>query len=397
MLAKDVLANIMLFSNVFIWYLCIFLILRSIISGLNTDFLSTLTIWGVNFVGAVLSALIGAALIDKIGKRKSFFILWILLGIFSTLMLMLIDATVPNMLMLSSFLGVSFGLGVPACMGFFAESTTVENRARFGGIIMFINFAGAFLLLGAIASSGILMSSVILAMWRGLGLISLLLINEEKDIVKETRCYYLSIISQKSFLYYFIPWLMFSLVNFFGMQIQTKTLGEKLAELLIFTGTVISGIFAIISGFLSDFFGRKRMAITGFVILGLGYAILGIFPKDLFGWFFYTLVDGAAWGIFYTLFFMTIWGDLAYGTSSAKYYALGGLPYLLSNFLRISIGVYVSEAVPDYAIFSFSAFFLFLAVIPLMYAPETLPEKTIRDRELKQYIEKAKKAKEKYT
>jgi hypothetical protein len=31
-----------------------------------------------------------------------------------------------------------------------------------------------------------------------------------------------------------------------------------------------------------------------------------------------------------------------------------------------------------------------------MYAPETLPEKRIKDRELKSYVEKAKKAKEKY-
>jgi len=38
-----------------------------------------------------------------------------------------------------------------------------------------------------------------------------------------------------------------------------------------------------------------------------------------------------------------------------------------------------------------------LAVIPLMYAPETLPEKKIRERELKGYIDKAKKVKEKYT
>jgi hypothetical protein len=32
----------------------------------------------------------------------------------------------------------------------------------------------------------------------------------------------------------------------------------------------------------------------------------------------------------------------------------------------------------------------------LLYAPETLPEKKIRERELKQYIENAKKVKEKY-
>jgi hypothetical protein len=38
-----------------------------------------------------------------------------------------------------------------------------------------------------------------------------------------------------------------------------------------------------------------------------------------------------------------------------------------------------------------------LAVLPLMYAPETLPEKNIRDRELKIYVEKAQQIKEKYS
>jgi hypothetical protein len=48
------------------------------------------------------------------------------------------------------------------------------------------------------------------------------------------------------------------------------------------------------------------------------------------------------------------------------------------------------------AAFSFASFFLFLAVIPLIYAPETLPEKRIKERELREYVEKAKKAKEKH-
>ena len=38
---------------------------------------------------------------------------------------------------------------------------------------------------------------------------------------------------------------------------------------------------------------------------------------------------------------------------------------------------------------------LFLAVLPLVYAPETLPEKTMKDRELKKYLEKAQKIVEK--
>jgi len=41
--------------------------------------------------------------------------------------------------------------------------------------------------------------------------------------------------------------------------------------------------------------------------------------------------------------------------------------------------------------------FLFLAVLPLLYAPETLPEKKIRLRQLRKYMAAAKKVKEKYT
>jgi len=160
--------------------------------------------------------------------------------------------------------------------------------------------------------------------------------------------------------------------------------------------SVFGGIFAIVSGFLLDSVGRKRMAITGFVTLGLGYAILGIYPENLLSWYFYAIVDGIAWGVLFVIFVITIWGDLSYGVPSDKYYAIGVLPFFVSKFLELTIGDYIAAIIPPYAIFSFIAFFLFLAVFPLMYAPETLPEKKIRERELKQYIEKAKKVKEKY-
>jgi MFS family permease len=159
---------------------------------------------------------------------------------------------------------------------------------------------------------------------------------------------------------------------------------------------VLVGVFAIVGGFLSDVIGRKRIAIFGFIMLGIGYATLGIYPGNLLSWYFYTLVDGIAWGTFSVIFIITIWGDLSYDSSSNKYYAIGGLPYFISNFLRLTVGSYISKTVSAYAIFSLTAFFLFLAVFPLMYAPETLPEKKIREREVREYIEKAKKIKEKH-
>jgi hypothetical protein len=54
------------------------------------------------------------------------------------------------------------------------------------------------------------------------------------------------------------------------------------------------------------------------------------------------------------------------------------------------------EQISLYAAFSLASFFLFVAVMPLMFAPETLPEKKIELRRLRKFAEDAKKAKEKY-
>jgi hypothetical protein len=145
-----------------------------------------------------------------------------------------------------------------------------------------------------------------------------------------------------------------------------------------------------LGGIFMDSVGRKRLAIIGFVMLGLGYSILGI-PSDLSIWYIHTAMVGISWGILYVLFVVTIWGDLSYGGDSDKFYALGVSPFFFSKMLSLTIDSQIVAAVPISAIFSFTALFLFLAVLPLFYAPETLPEKIMKDRELKNYIEKAKK------
>jgi len=94
---------------------------------------------------------------------------------------------------------------------------------------------------------------------------------------------------------------------------------------------------------------------------------------------------------------MTLWGDLAHEDSSKKYYALGSLPLLFSNLLQKIVAPDLAALVSVTAVFSLASFFLFLAILPLLYAPETLSEQKLKERELKGYIEKAKKTKEKYT
>jgi MFS family permease len=281
-------------------------------------------------------------------------------------------------------------------MGYYSDSTVAENRARIGGIIVFINGVGTLILLGAISTCNMFLQALILAVWRGSSLTIFLLSEQLESDRKYRKVSYTSIFNHKPFLLYFIPWIMFSLVNTLSLSSMPPNFEKTLMDFLLHVEYLLAGIFAILGGFLSDFFGRKRMTIAGFVLLGLGYALLGIFAENFWSWYIYAIVDGMAWGIFSVIFLLTIWGDLAYSGPSEKYYALGGLPYLLSGFLQIILAPYIAQIVPAYAIFSFAAFFLFLAVVPLMYAPETLPERHIRERELKSYIEKAKKIKEKY-
>jgi hypothetical protein len=129
-------------------------------------------------------------------------------------------------------------------------------------------------------------------------------------------------------------------------------------------------------------------------MLGIEYAAMSTLSNSPEALYVFLTLDGITWGLLFSVFFMALWGDLGESHEKEKYYALGGLPYLLSNFLYILIKPYASD-IPAVTAFSFASFFLFLAVIPLMYAPETLPEKTIKDRELKNYLEKAQKVKEK--
>ena len=189
---------------------------------------------------------------------------------------------------------------------------------------------------------------------------------------------------------------MFCSVNYLTMPVLNEFFGEDFTYLASILVGVIGGIFGLIGGFLCDFVGRKRVIITGFILQGLGYAMLGLFPESLAVWFFYIFADGAAFGMFGATFITTLWGDLAYEKACEKYYALGGQPFLLLSFLQVLVGKQIVKYVSIHAVFSLASFFLFLAVIPLMYAPETLPEKEIRRRELRKYVEKAKKIHEKY-
>jgi MFS family permease len=388
---KIAAANIILVANAFIWYFYVGFLMEAITKARFSNF-EVVMIWGINFLGIAVSAILGGTLIYKFRRRIPFLLYWMLAGVpLSFIPIVLNVATSIVGATVSAILGVYFGLGMPICMGYYAAATETRNRSRLGGITFFLIYLGFFLLIST-GIKDILFNTLVLATWRAVGLVILVLLKPgEKKIGEKEKLSYRFVVSNKSFLLYFIPWCMFSIVNYMTVPINSKFFPENFIQYSTIIESILGATFAVIAGFIADSVGRKRLAITAFTLLGLGYAVLGLFPRNLLGWWFYTVVDGIAWGAFYTMFLITIWGDIAQERSSEKYYAVGSLPFLLSIFMRLSIGLYVAEGITESAVFSFAAFFLFLAVLPLIYAPETLPEKVMKDRELKNYIEKAQK------
>ena len=407
---KHLITNIVLITNAFVWYSFVIEILEAILQNSQINQSTAWMVWVLHFAGIAFSALIGASLAKHVKNRSRFIIFWMLFGVIVSVVSIVLDLTyIPNILVLSLLLGVSFGLGMPTCMGYFTESIPVEKRGRVGGIIFLLS--GLSIVGLEIAAGGdIGLQTIILSGWRMFGLLLFLVFLvswhvKEELVEKRTARSYKSLLNQKPFLLYLIPWILFSLITYLTIPLQTNiiqnmqanSINIPSAEYLRSLENILGAISAVIGGFLVDLIGRKRMSIVGFALLGLGYSLLGIYPQNPFSWYFYTVVDGVAWGILFVIFVITIWADVSYRSPSEKYYAIGVLPFFISYLLKFTVGNEIAAAIPANSIFSFIAFFLFLAVLPLVYAPETLPEKTMKDRELKSYAEKAQKIKEKYS
>lgn len=374
-------------------------LINNILSGLTVTHAQNFVVWAAYYLSSVGAAIIGSILSKRI-SRINFLYSWIIAGVVtSSLPALFNNFTLTHLLIISILLGISFGSGMPSCLAYFAECTIVENRGRIGGIILLITNLSAPLLAIPFETFNLPVNSIIVAIWRGSGLIIFFLKPKEFLASKIKNASYASILRDKSFFLYFISWFMFCLVDRFEKNILTYFLGNSMPNLLNVMDIVepiIGSIFMLIAGLLCDWNGRKRIVLYGFVALGLSYAIIGFAPSSPISWYFYFLVDGVAWGMFFVIFILILWGDLSQSGNREKYYTLGSIPFFLSSIIPLLLDSSLIELIKPYTAFSLASFFIFVAVLPLMYAPETLPERKIELRRLRKYTQKAMKVTEKY-
>ncbi|MCW4051874.1 MAG: hypothetical protein NWE78_01525 [Candidatus Bathyarchaeota archaeon] len=342
-------------------------------------------------VSIIVAGLVGASIFAR-NRNLKFLQIWLLLGFVAALLPATpLVADFSAALLFILFIGSSLGLGMPSCFSYFAESVPSEKRGKFGGIIFLLT---SLTLPIAFLDLNLMSSVMVFATWRAWSILFFFLFPGKQRIdMPDSRERSLpSVLGDRNFRLYFAAWLMFAFVDGFASQLLLD-LYEQIPIAIRLIEPAIAGISALVAGILSDWIGRKRIVIFGFVSIGIAYAILGIsydviggIPLQVFTFFF--VVDGFAIGLLWVLFTIVLWGDLS-KTSTGKFYAVGETPLFLTQLVVILSASTLPSSPESTPIFSLAAFFLFISVLPLLYAKETLSIKKIQGRQLKMYTREA--------
>ena len=394
-----------LFLSVIGWFYMTLPMMNHIIDVLNPTHGENLAIWAIFYISLVAASIVGTFVSSKVSRLK-FLYTWTIVGaIVSLLPIFVVNGDFSQIWILSLLLGSTFGLGVPTCLAYFTDYTVVENRGRIGGITLLIANLSVPILAVLFNEIDFALVTLIFATLRGLGLVVFFQKPEKQQAAEKKRdVSYMSILRDRTFMLYFVAWSMFPLVDRFESALVVPYLTDAYANgtlpnllgIMDITEPVVATISLVIAGVLCDWIGRKKIVLSGFVAIGAAYGIIGLIPQFELSWYIYMVVDGVAWGIFLLIFFVIIWGDIAQSYKSVKYYTIGSIPYFLSSIVPTLLTQSFIDNVEVSAAFSVASFFLFVAVMPLVFAPETLPEKKMELRRLRSFADEARKMKEKY-
>jgi len=386
---RNILASTLLISGTLSWFF--------LINGTIIDIFTSITPneplssnyfnlgQGLFYGFAILSAIIGSFIGKTISRRK-LLLTWILLGTFSTLLLTFSQGII-FLIISSMLLGISLGWGLPISIAFLADCTVIEERARIAGIVILATFIFAFIILVVIRtlSLGLSDTLILFAFVRLISIFALIIGNCDARDHKLIKAINLPKPAYKEFLFYLAPFVMFCIAAGLAFNLIPGTPEFESAVSLGNSIRFISiAVFGLVSGVVADRIGRKQPIIIGLIMLGVSFALLG-FAMSWTSVVIYLATSGIAWGLFFVIF-LAVPGDLSISGSREKFYAIG---YILP--LSILLGL---SAIPGWAIFSGNSslaqlfsLFLFLSIIPILKAKETLSREKVHERQMKEHLE----------
>ncbi len=340
------------------------------------------------FGSGILWAIVGSLIGRKVDRRK-LFVLWITLGVFSTISLNLFQGTIFATIA-CLLLGVSLGLGLPSSTALVGDYTVAEERARVSGITIMGTFVLAFVGLGImqVLDFGPFNIILLIAAVRAISLLALIV--DKCDVSKQdiTKKKHFQIAAFREFIMYVFPWVMFSIAAGLAWNLIP---GEYEAEIAVGSAirSALIAVFGLVWGVVADRIGRKWPIIIGLVMLGIGFNILA-FNLTGISVIVYFALAGIAWGSFFVMF-LAVPGDLSSKGSREKFYGVG---YILPLAILFSLSTIPGSFLKGFPASSFAQILsaiLFLSIIPVLRAKETLHESIIHERKMRDYAEKVAK------
>lgn len=384
---KGLLAVTILTTSSLSWFFLIYIYFQTMFSSFASDMFTINLGKAVFLVVGASFAIVGSVISEKVNRRKLLWA-WITFGVLATALPAVLQGP-QFFLFLSGVLGVSFGLGITSCTAFLADKTAIEERARVAGIIILVTFATVFLISSAVRVLTFGVAGIILLCVVRLTSFSALFLDPcMREEIGGKGNSWRRILKYKDFGLYIFPWLMFNVAS--GLiYFVWAGLSEDYAAVVPFGETlhfVGAAVFGLISGIVADRFGRKLPIIVGLVMLGVSFALLGFVttPQSVL---VYLTTSGIAWG-FLLVVFLAVPGDLAFPGAKERFYALGAvIPLTIWTGFSV-VAELLGVGVPAGALSSALSIILFVSVIPILYASETLPEIKIRSRKLRDYMKK---------
>ena len=391
--ARRLVVVTFLISGTLAWFFLLQVYLEDILLSIIPD-LFWVQMGTVLFFGfGVFSAIVGSLIVKKIDRRK-FLIAWVTLGIISTISLILFHGTLFCVIS-SIFLGLSLGLGLPSSLALLSDCTMTEDRGRVAGITILETFVIAFLTLAIvqILDLDIINIVILVTVIRSISFLALILHKTEETNEKGKPGLVGN--AYREFVFYLIPWIMFVVAASTASNVVRASTEAQSLESAIKLGNVFRyafiAIFGFVSGIVIDRIGRKQTIIIGLITLGIGFGLLGFVLPSSTTIIVYFMTSGIAWGSFLTVF-LVIPGDLSISGSREMFYALGTIcPMIILFSFSVIDTTWLTNLILEISPSSFSqilSIILFISIVPVMRAKETLVERKKQKRRMKDYTKK---------
>lgn len=285
-------------------------------------------------------------------------------------------------------------LGMLATLCVFGSLTLPVERGRVSGFIGLIVFILFFIVNFSLVLRLNFFESILFALiLNALPLFGLLLKSfrgKLKSIKQLSDNYY----ERRVFALYFIPWIVFSLIN---VTLSANTT-DKILQII--PSTAYSTLLSIqlvgvilgvsIGGFIADLLGRRFSLVFSLTFFGFCTALVGVFVSDLIFLVVY-FANGLSWGILFVLYIFVVWGDLSNQENRIRIYSIGLIVY----FLSLGVGFFTELNMEIFQSTLLSVLIIFLLNIPILFAPELLPSYILDRIRMRMHIGTVKKLKKK--